>query len=183
MYRVNHENVVAPCALFVKFCMLDLFSMFRRYEKHSILPTSVASGTVPNRYSKIRILTVSLLLYLLVVDIRRGRDLSEYHNHACLCAGLASDTGDRILANACVKNCIRHLIAKLIYRREECMYLHLECSSICLNYQIYIKFSSEVKDDVTSVPSLTRVAFVNRLGGEKESSRHVPTKKRCLCPQ
>ena len=41
---------------------------------------------------------------LLVVDIGRGRDLSEDHDHACLGAGLARDTGYRILTDAGVKD-------------------------------------------------------------------------------
>lgn len=51
---------------------------------------------------------------LLVVDGGRGGDLTEDHNHASLGAGLASNTRSRILADACIKHCIRDLIANLV---------------------------------------------------------------------
>ena len=51
---------------------------------------------------------------LLVVDVGGGRDLSEDHNHASLGAGLACDTGDRILTDAGVEDGIGDLIAKFV---------------------------------------------------------------------
>ncbi len=51
---------------------------------------------------------------LLVVDGSRGSDLTEDHNHASLGAGLASNTGGRILTDAGIKDSIRDLVTDLI---------------------------------------------------------------------
>jgi hypothetical protein len=51
---------------------------------------------------------------LLVVDGGRGGDLAKDHDHAGLGAGLASNTGSRILTDAGVKDSIRDLVTDLI---------------------------------------------------------------------
>ena len=77
-------------------------------------------------------ITESLADDLLVVDSRRGGNLTKDHDHASFGAGLASHTRGRIITDACVKHSIRHLIADLVgvslvnrFRRKEEVVRHL----------------------------------------------------------